>query len=160
MSDSEQDRIDQKLTDLSELAAFVERMVAVAQQAGMSSIALKTDALKVKIKSGRLVEATGSSKSAAASPPNASGDDQQDEQPIGHIVTAPMVGTFYQAASPADPPLVQVGDRIEVGQLIGIIEAMKIMNEITSDRAGTVVEVIAENAKAVEYGSPLIRLRP
>jgi acetyl-CoA carboxylase biotin carboxyl carrier protein len=71
-----------------------------------------------------------------------------------------MVGTFYHSASPSDPPLVQVGDRVEVGQLIGIIEAMKIMNEITADRAGTVLDVLVPNATAVEYGSPLIRLGP
>ena len=80
--------------------------------------------------------------------------------PIGHLITAPMVGTFYQSPSPSDPPLVQVGDRVEAGQLVGIIEALKIMNEITSDRSGTVLEVIAANATAVEYGSPLIRLGP
>jgi acetyl-CoA carboxylase biotin carboxyl carrier protein len=71
-----------------------------------------------------------------------------------------MVGTYYRSTSPTDPPLVQPGDRVEVGQLIGIIEAMKIMNEITADRSGTVLDVIAENATAVEFGSPLIRLGP
>ena len=71
-----------------------------------------------------------------------------------------MVGTFYHSPSPSDPPLVQVGDRVEIGQLIGIIEAMKIMNEINADRSGTVIEIIVPNAAAVEYGSPLIRLGP
>ena len=74
------------------------------------------------------------------------------------MITAPMIGTFYSAPAPGDSPFVQVGDEIEVGQVIGIIEAMKIMNEIIADRSGIVVEVLAESAQAVEYGSPLVRL--
>jgi acetyl-CoA carboxylase biotin carboxyl carrier protein len=76
----------------------------------------------------------------------------------GHIVSAPMIGTYYSSASPADPPFVRPGDRVEAGQTIGIIEAMKIMNEIASDRSGVVAEVLAANAQPVEYGSPLLRL--
>ena len=76
----------------------------------------------------------------------------------GHIVSAPMIGTFYSSASPGDPPFVQPGDRVEAGQTIGIIEAMKIMNEIASDRNGVVAEILAANAQPVEYGSPFLRL--
>jgi acetyl-CoA carboxylase biotin carboxyl carrier protein len=75
-----------------------------------------------------------------------------------HIVTAPMIGTFYVAPAPNEPPFVQVGDRVQEGQTIGIIEAMKIMNEIAADRSGVVVEVLARNAQTVEYGSPLVKL--
>ena len=78
----------------------------------------------------------------------------------GSVITAPMVGTFYHSTSPSEPPLIQVGDRIEAGQVIGIIEAMKIMNEIASDRNGLVVEIIAPSGTAVEYGSPLVRVAP
>ncbi len=73
-------------------------------------------------------------------------------------INAPMIGTFYVAPSPQDPPFVNVGDHVEVGQVIGIIEAMKIMNEIVADRSGLVVEIIGRNGEAVEYGSPLFRL--
>src|SRR5690606_31549969 len=78
--------------------------------------------------------------------------------PDGHIVSSPMIGTFYSASAPGEPPFVQIGDEVDAGQVIGIIEAMKIMNEITSDRSGVVVEVLVENAEAVEYGSPLVRI--
>jgi acetyl-CoA carboxylase biotin carboxyl carrier protein len=135
-------------------------MVGVAQQTGMSSIVLKTNGLKLKIKAGHVVEASRRDVAAPAAAPNAIGDGESEEPVAGHIVTAPMVGTYYRSTSPSDPPLVQVGDRVDAGQLIGIIEAMKIMNEITADRSGTVLEVIAQNATAVEYGSPLIRLGP
>jgi acetyl-CoA carboxylase biotin carboxyl carrier protein len=69
-----------------------------------------------------------------------------------------MIGTYYAAPSPGDAPFVQIGDEVEVGQAIGIIEAMKIMNEIIADRSGIVLEVLVENAQPVEYGSPLLRL--
>lgn len=76
-----------------------------------------------------------------------------------HIITAPMIGTFYAAPTPEEPPFVNVGDHVEVGQTVAIIEAMKIMNEIQSDEAGTVVEMLARNGHGVEFGQPLFRLR-
>ncbi len=158
MGDSDETQDHERPTNLSELAAFVERMIAIAQRAGMSSIVVETDDLKLKIKSGTVVETDSGSTRTSASEQVAEAPVQRAPEPEGHVITAPMVGTYYHATSPADPPLVQVGDRVEIGQLIGIIEAMKIMNEITADRAGTVAEVIAANATAVEYGSPLIRL--
>jgi acetyl-CoA carboxylase biotin carboxyl carrier protein len=75
-----------------------------------------------------------------------------------YVITAPMIGTFYISPAPSDPPFVEPGDRVEEGQTVGIIEAMKIMNEIAADRAGVVVEVLATNAQTVEYGSPLVKL--
>jgi len=76
------------------------------------------------------------------------------------LITAPMIGTFYAAATPGAQPFVVEGDEVYVGQTIGIIEAMKIMNEIAADRSGIVKEILVANAQAVEYGSPLIRLLP
>jgi acetyl-CoA carboxylase biotin carboxyl carrier protein len=76
----------------------------------------------------------------------------------GHIVTSPMVGTFYAAQTPSAPPFVAEGDRVVAGQTIGIIEAMKIMNEVAADRSGIVMEFLADDSQPVEYGSPLLRL--
>jgi acetyl-CoA carboxylase biotin carboxyl carrier protein len=78
--------------------------------------------------------------------------------PAGHTVKSPMVGTFYAAPKPGAPNFVKVGDKVEVGTVLCIIEAMKLMNEIESDRAGTVVEIVAENAKPVQFGQPLFRI--
>jgi acetyl-CoA carboxylase biotin carboxyl carrier protein len=75
--------------------------------------------------------------------------------PQGHVVTSPMVGTFYRAPSPGADPFVQVGDTVKEGQTICIIEAMKLLNEIESDVAGVVKEILVENGQAVEYGQPL-----
>ena len=148
--------------DLTELGDLIERLSGVAQRTGLATLTVKSEGLNIKLTTG-LAKAPRRVEHVAA-PASMSSDSvpvvDVKTQVDGYVVTAPMVGTFYHSASPADPPLVGVGDRIEPGQLIGIIEAMKIMNEINSDRGGTVLEVIAENAGAVEYGSPLIRLGP
>ncbi len=73
----------------------------------------------------------------------------------GHTVKSPMVGTFYKSSSPGAAPFVQVGDTVKEGDTLCIIEAMKILNEIESDKAGTVKQVLSENGQAVEYGQAL-----
>ena len=75
--------------------------------------------------------------------------------PQGHIVTSPMVGTFYRAPSPGADPFVQIGDSVKEGQTLCIIEAMKLLNEIESDKTGVIKEILVENGQAVEYGQPL-----
>ena len=77
-----------------------------------------------------------------------------------HNVTSPIVGTFYEAPSPGAPPFVKVGDMVEAGQVLCIIEAMKLMNEIESDVAGEVVKKIVNNGQPVEYGQALFQVRP
>jgi acetyl-CoA carboxylase biotin carboxyl carrier protein len=81
-------------------------------------------------------------------------------EPAEVIIIAPMIGTFFLAPAPGEAPFVEIGDRVEVGQTVAIIEAMKIMNEIQSEHAGEVVEVLARNGQGVEFGQPLFRLRP
>lgn len=83
----------------------------------------------------------------------------QPETDLSHI-KAPLVGTFYHASSPDDPPFVKVGDVVSPGQQVGIVEAMKLMNPIEADQAGRVVEILVPNATAVEYDQPLIGLAP
>ena len=77
-------------------------------------------------------------------------------EPEGHQVKSPMVGTFYRSASPGAKPFVEVGDSVEVGDTLCIIEAMKLMNEIESDKSGVVKQVLAENGQPVEFGQPLV----
>ncbi|HET7153290.1 MAG TPA: acetyl-CoA carboxylase biotin carboxyl carrier protein [Candidatus Kapabacteria bacterium] len=77
----------------------------------------------------------------------------------GHEVHSPIVGTFYRAASPDAPPFVEVGQHVEKGQALCIVEAMKLMNEIESDASGTIVKVLVENGKPVEYNQPLFVIR-
>ncbi len=77
-----------------------------------------------------------------------------------HEVKSPIVGTFYDSASPGAPTFVKVGDQVEVGQVLCIVEAMKLMNEIESDVAGEVIQRIAATGQPVEYGQPLFAIRP
>ena len=77
-----------------------------------------------------------------------------------HPIVSPMVGTFYHAPNPKDKPYVSEGQRIEKGQIIGLIEAMKMMNEIDADVSGTVLKIVASNGQAVEYGQPLVLIEP
>jgi acetyl-CoA carboxylase biotin carboxyl carrier protein len=92
-------------------------------------------------------------------PPAASGGSeaaQAPAEPEGHLVKSPMVGTFYRAASPGAKPFVEVGDTVAAGDTLCIIEAMKLMNEIESDKAGVVKQILVENGQPVEFGQPLV----
>lgn len=75
--------------------------------------------------------------------------------PTGNVVKSPMVGTFYRSASPGSDPFIEIGSTVKVGDPVCIIEAMKIMNEIEADAAGTIREILCENGQAVEFGQPL-----
>ena len=93
---------------------------------------------------------------------NAEGDQTMgaaaEEAVAGNIVESPLVGTFYSAPAEDAESFVKVGDRVEKGQTLGIVEAMKLMNEIESDYSGTVAEILVNNQEGVEYGQPLFRI--
>jgi len=91
---------------------------------------------------------------AAPSPPPPPG--RNDHQPL----TAPMVGTFYRSPAPGEPPFVEVGSRIQAGQPVCVLEAMKLMNELEADISGEVVEILVESGTPVEFGQVLMRIRP
>ena len=77
----------------------------------------------------------------------------------GHAVKSPMVGTFYRSSSPGAPAFVEIGSQVKEGDTVCIIEAMKILNEIEADKAGTVTQILVENGQAVEYGEPLFKIK-
>ena len=94
---------------------------------------------------------------APSAPPPAMSPQPETAPPAeeGHVVKSPMVGTFYRSASPGAKPFVEVGDPVQQGDALCIIEAMKLMNEIEADANGTIKAVIAENGQPVEFGQPL-----
>ena len=104
----------------------------------------------------------GGTQAQAAAPGSESRDLATDSGLSGdvHIVKSPIVGTFYSSPSPGAEAFVAVGSRVESGQVLCIIEAMKLMNEIESDVAGEVVRIFAENGNPVEYGEPLFAIHP
>jgi len=93
--------------------------------------------------------------STVAPPPSAAPPPANE-----HIVKSPIVGTYYESPKPGDPPFVKVGDVVEAGQVLCIIESMKLMNEIESEIAGTVVAKLMESGRPVEYGEALFAIRP
>lgn len=101
--------------------------------------------------------AASAALSAAVAAPVASAPAAVEE--TLHVLKSPLVGTFYESPSPGSAPFVKVGDVVEVGQVLAIVEAMKLMNEIEADAAGEVVERIAATGQPVEYGQPLFRIR-
>ena len=92
----------------------------------------------------------------AAAPAPATADAAPAADTASHVVKSPMVGTFYRSASPGARPFIELGSVVKEGDTICIIEAMKILNEIEAVKSGTVVQILAENGQAVEYGHPLV----
>ena len=76
-------------------------------------------------------------------------------EPTGHIVKSPMVGTFYRSSAPGSPSFVEIGSAVKVGDTLCIIEAMKLLNEIDTDAAGVITQILVENGQPVEFGQPL-----
>lgn len=92
-------------------------------------------------------------------PPPASPKEPAPEEGL-HMVKSPIVGTYYEAPSPGAPPFVKPGDSVEIGQVLCIVEAMKLLNEIESDVAGEIVKKLASNGQPIEYGQELFAIRP
>ena len=98
----------------------------------------------------------GAGLAAPVSGAAAAGAAPASEEPEGHLVKSPMVGTFYRAATPGAKSFVEVGDTVQAGDTLCIIEAMKLMNEIESDKTGVVKQILVENGQPVEFGQPLV----
>ena len=162
--------------DLSQL----ERMLAFIEQHGLEEFEYEHAGLRVRLKKPAtpahhaalrslalpeiLVAGSASPAHAPAAPPPARQDAAEavpgprDAEDL-HVVKSPIVGTFYECTSPGAPPLVKVGDQVTLGQVLCIIEAMKLMNEIESDAAGEIVRCYVESGQPVEYGESLFAVR-
>jgi acetyl-CoA carboxylase biotin carboxyl carrier protein len=150
---------DERDRGLQDVTAAVRELVELMRNNGLAKVDVVAGDVSIKL------QAVGAGQTApivvtATKENQPPAPVEPAEEPKGHLVTAPMIGTFYTSPSPGDPPFVQVGDHVDAGQIIGIIEAMKIMNEISADRSGIVAEFLVSNAQAVEYGSPLLRVMP
>lgn len=156
---------DAETSGFGQLAALVHAFIGMMQAGGIARMDIEHGGLRLSLRAHEAPASPGVPLQVIARQDNSvratdDGASNVADSSSDHIVRAPMIGTFYTASSPNDPPFVQPGDVVEEGQTIGIIEAMKIMNEIAADRAGTISELLAQNAQTVEYGSPLVRLTP
>jgi acetyl-CoA carboxylase biotin carboxyl carrier protein len=137
----------------AELIDAVRELISLMGKGGISELDLTSGDVTIRLRGLAAGQAIAAAPAADTAPVATA-----PAPPHGHEITAPMIGTYYSAPAPGEAPFVQIGDEIEVGQVVGIIEAMKIMNEIVADRPGVVTEILVENAQGVEYGSPLLRL--
>lgn len=145
---------DNETSSTAEVIGAVRELISLMSKGGISELDLTSGNVSIRLRGAVPGTNSGQVETAALHelPANTTAPDE------GHVVTAPMIGTYYSAPSPGEDPFVRVGDEVEVGQVVGIIEAMKIMNEIVADKPGVVSEILVENAQAVEYGSSLVRL--
>ena len=146
----------------------LRRVVRLMKDNDLSVFQYEKDGLRIKLRRGAepvilaapavgpALAAPASGPASASAPTAAAPIPQQAE---GEDVSSPMVGTFYRSASPNDPPFVNVGDTVQKGQTLCIIEAMKVMNEIKAERSGVVTAVLAEDGNPVQFGQALLRIK-
>lgn len=150
----------------------IQELIRFVAKSGVSEVEIDKEGFKIHIKTGAQAQtamvmappmvqsqvlASPGVVDAAPSPaaPSAAAPSAAPVAPAGTTVKAPMVGTFYRSAGPDKEPFVKVGDRVQKGQTICIIEAMKLFNEIEAEISGTVVDILIDNAKPVEFDQPL-----
>lgn len=127
---------------------------------GGERLILKREGARTSASVGAPLLAHPLPQSTIAAPASFSSSLSADASPNSHVITSPLVGTFYRRPAPTEEPYVEVGDRIEKGDTVCIIEAMKVMNEIKAEQAGIVEKILVEDSKPVEYGQPLIVIHP
>ncbi len=142
----------------------LKKLIDLVQESGISELEVTEGEEKVRIAKHSTGPAPVSyvpqapvmhAAPAAAAPAAVAPAASEPALPDGHVVKSPMVGTFYRASAPGAKPIVEVGQTVAVGDILCIIEAMKLMNEIEADAAGTIKAILVENGEPLEYGEPL-----
>jgi acetyl-coA carboxylase, biotin carboxyl carrier protein len=136
------------------------KLIETVSKSDVDTLKYATDAEKIVIKKNKtkLVAGEVQAVPVAQSVSFEASNTEEDVSAKGHTITSPLVGTFYSSPSPDAPSFVNVGDRVKKGQVIGIIEAMKLMNELESDFDGVVKEILVKDETVVEFGQPLFIL--
>ena len=162
-------------TDDAALIEIIDRLAVVADGSGLAEVELSAGGTRVVVRSRSAVQGSHVVMAAAAAPqslasaapvPLPTGTKSASAAPVsaaapsGSVVNAPLTGIFYAAPSPGAAPLISVGSIVAVGQPIGLIEAMKLFNEIKSDKAGRVVRIIAQDGLLVKAKTPIIEVEP
>jgi len=146
----------------------VKKLIELLEESGIAEIEIKEGEESVRISRQpatvmgapmqqmpmQMMPAAAPAAAPAATP--AAEEASTPTQPSGHAVESPMVGTFYRSSSPTSKAFVEVGQQVAMGETVCIIEAMKILNQIEADKAGTVKAILIENGEPVEFGEPLI----
>lgn len=139
----------------------VEELVELLRESGVGEIRVRQGEMEITVKARPEAAAAPPAPHTTAQPAPAPEPEVETPERDGlHAIHSPLVGTFYRAPAPGEDVYVEVGDRVEAGQTLCIVEAMKLMNEIPADVSGEVVEVLADNAGGVQYDQPLFALQP
>ena len=142
----------------------VKKLIELLEESGIAEIEIHEGEESVRISRASAAGPIAAAPVAVAPPPTptpaavaeaAAPAPEVAEEITGHTVKSPMVGTFYRAPSPGAKPFVETGQQVAVGDTLCIIEAMKLLNQIEADRAGTIKAILGENGQPVEYGQPL-----
>ncbi len=146
----------------------IKELVEFLVEKDIAEFELERGDVKIRIKRGQsVVSATCAAPAAVPAPlplpapvpaPAAAAAANESEAGLA-IIKSPIVGTFYEASSPGSPAFVKEGDTVAVGQVLCIVEAMKLMNEIESEAAGKIIKILVSNGQPVEYGQPLYKIR-
>lgn len=146
----------------------IEALAEIVKKNDLGKIKISTEDIDIVIEGKRcpppmpasapMPVMAGVPAAAPVAAPAAEGATKSAEPISGNIVTSPIVGTFYASPSPDKPPFVKVGDNVNAGDVVCIIESMKLMNEINSDFTGRVAEIYAKNGEPVEFGQKLMRI--
>lgn len=137
----------------------IRELIKLVEQSEVDEVTVEEHGVKISVRRGgaSLVTAEGAMRTEA---PVAAGQEQGQYPDHWREITAPMVGTFYRSPAPGEPPFVEVGEVVEEGQTLCILEAMKLMNEIAAEERGVIQDVLVENGHPVEYGQPLFVYEP
>jgi len=141
---------------------IISEIIRIFKESDIAKLELSTKDFKIKLsKFGEFqaVPTISLSNLQPTQPPQEAPKVEVKEEKNIHIIKSPLVGTFYRAPAPGAKPFVEVGSRVKKGDVLCIIEAMKIMNEVKSDVDGVVEEILVENGQPVEYGQPLFKIR-
>ncbi len=141
----------------------LEKLIDLFQQKDIAELEVEREGTRIKLGKQSENAFQHQATSGAERPSAPKGKipvDQTLSDPSLFPITSPLVGTFYRASAADTTPYVEEGDQVQKGQVLGLIEAMKLMNEIESDVDGTVISIVVENGTPVEYGEPLVLIRP
>lgn len=140
---------------------FIKELINLVKGSNIKTLKIEKGDLKIHIETHKEIQISQEAKQEAKKeeykhlevlPPS---EDIQEEEKKYHVIKSPLVGTFYRSPAPGAPPFVEVGDIVSPGQVLCIIEALKVMNEIESDVRGRIEKILVENGETVEYGQPL-----
>ena len=158
---------DKELHQIEDTVECIEALAKIVKENGLGRIKVNTEDLEIVIEGRRcpppppmgVMPSTGMTAISAPVPSTApAAADKPAETVSGNVITSPIIGTFYSSPAPEKPAFVKVGDSVNAGDVVCIIESMKLMNEINSEFSGKVAEIYVNNGDTVEYGQKIMRI--